>query len=308
MAATTPNMSLVGWNLGGDPYDHSQLYANFVALDAHDHTTGHGVQIPTGGIANLAITAAKLADGAVTSAKLADGAVTAAKLDPTAVAWRLGDVKWQWFPSGGSPIVDTGWHIADGSILNSSQQDWGGTVTLPNLISAFPFGATGAGVGASGGANSLNLSHSHAVAGHSHVVNAHAHNVNGHTHSVDAHTHSISADGNHSHTYQSGKLMHTRESATLAQIPPDGSHLQTMYIAGYNTGGGDAVVSMDITGQHSHGGATGSATSTTGSSGSTTDAATPGTDSVALTTGAALTSLDTRPAYVGLIPLIKVRN
>lgn len=64
--AVTPNMSLVAWTLSGDPYSHSELAANFTAIDAHNHTLGQGVQIPTAGIADAAITQEKL-DPAVTA-------------------------------------------------------------------------------------------------------------------------------------------------------------------------------------------------------------------------------------------------
>lgn len=51
------------------------------AIDNHDHTTGKGGQIPTAGIVDGAITAAKLATGAIDSAaKMADGVVAQSKL------------------------------------------------------------------------------------------------------------------------------------------------------------------------------------------------------------------------------------
>lgn len=84
MSVTTDKMSLVKWTAGSDPYNHTQLADNFEKLDEHDHTTGKGVQIPTGGIANLAVTNAKIASG-IDGAKLLDGSVTADKLDSGAV-------------------------------------------------------------------------------------------------------------------------------------------------------------------------------------------------------------------------------
>lgn len=44
----------------------------FQKIVDHDHTTGKGVRIPTGGIDDLAVTTAKLAVDAVTGAKIAD--------------------------------------------------------------------------------------------------------------------------------------------------------------------------------------------------------------------------------------------
>lgn len=68
MARTTSKMGLRVWDTLNDPYDHDQLADNWAKVDQHDHTSNRGVQIPTDG----------LADGAVSAAKLASG------LDPTA--------------------------------------------------------------------------------------------------------------------------------------------------------------------------------------------------------------------------------
>lgn len=81
MAFTTTNMGLRVWDQPGDFFSYSELAANLSSIDAHDHTSTKGVQIPTGGIANLAVTNGKLAASAVDSAKIADGNVTAAKIE-----------------------------------------------------------------------------------------------------------------------------------------------------------------------------------------------------------------------------------
>lgn len=73
---TTPNMSLRVQDQPGDFYSYSDIANDFIALDAHDHTTGKGLQIPTGGIANLAVTAAKIAAGTIDSTKIAAGTIT----------------------------------------------------------------------------------------------------------------------------------------------------------------------------------------------------------------------------------------
>lgn len=77
---TSPEMGLTIWNLLTDLFDHTQLAADFAALDAHNHTAGQGVQIPTGGIANGAITAAKIASGAITASQIANSSITFAQL------------------------------------------------------------------------------------------------------------------------------------------------------------------------------------------------------------------------------------
>lgn len=95
MAGSTPNMGLRQWNLSTDFFEYGNLSANWTKLDLHDHTTGKGLQIPTAGLQNLAVTQAKIADLAVIQAKIAllavgtgqlqDDAVTAAKLADNAV-------------------------------------------------------------------------------------------------------------------------------------------------------------------------------------------------------------------------------
>lgn len=57
---TTNKMSLRVWTSLDDDFDHEQLADNWAKLDAHDHTNGRGVQIPTEGIADEAITEALL--------------------------------------------------------------------------------------------------------------------------------------------------------------------------------------------------------------------------------------------------------
>jgi hypothetical protein len=61
MALTSPKMGLRVWDQLSDPYDHSQLADNWSKVDFHDHTPGRGLQIPTEGIADGAVTGAKLA-------------------------------------------------------------------------------------------------------------------------------------------------------------------------------------------------------------------------------------------------------
>jgi len=52
---TSPKLGLRVWNLLLDPYDHEQLADNWAKVDAHDHSPGRGVLIPTEGIAFEAI-------------------------------------------------------------------------------------------------------------------------------------------------------------------------------------------------------------------------------------------------------------
>src|SRR3954468_10702791 len=61
MAFTSTKMSLRIWNLLTDLYDHAQLADNWAKVDYHDHSPGKGVQIPTDGIADGAVTGSKVA-------------------------------------------------------------------------------------------------------------------------------------------------------------------------------------------------------------------------------------------------------
>ncbi len=79
MSTTSSNMSLLIPVTGDTDYPTS-ITTSLTTLDAHTHASGSGVQIPTGGIADLAVTTAKLAANAVTTAKITDGNVTRAKL------------------------------------------------------------------------------------------------------------------------------------------------------------------------------------------------------------------------------------
>lgn len=88
MAYTSTKMGLSVWDQPNDRYDHNQLADNWNKVDFHDHTLGRGVQIPTEGIADGAITNVKLdpsvvitiPDNSVTSAKIAAGAVQTADI------------------------------------------------------------------------------------------------------------------------------------------------------------------------------------------------------------------------------------
>lgn len=77
---TTPSMGLKRWDQPNDVFSYTELSDNFALIDSHDHTTGKGVQIPTAGIANLAVIDTKIANDAVTTSKILSANVTDAKL------------------------------------------------------------------------------------------------------------------------------------------------------------------------------------------------------------------------------------
>lgn len=132
MAITSPNMGLKVWNLLTDPYDHAQLADNWAKVDQHDHSTGKGAQIPTGGIADGAVTADKidpsalptlvLADDSVTTAKILNGAVTTGKLGTGSVtSGVIADGTIQTADIGTSQITST--RLADDAVTSTKLQD-----------------------------------------------------------------------------------------------------------------------------------------------------------------------------------------
>ena len=76
---TYANMNISSPDVGATDYEDT-VEDTTSKIDAHDHTTGKGVQIPSAGIEDDAITADKILADAVTTAKIADDAVTTAKM------------------------------------------------------------------------------------------------------------------------------------------------------------------------------------------------------------------------------------
>ena len=120
MARTTPNLGLTVWNLGTDFFSHGALATDWDALDAHDHSPGKGVLVPTAGLANLAVTTPKLADSSVTTAKLADASVATVKIvDANVTTAKIADAS-----------VTTA-KIADANVTTAKLAD--AAVTTPKL-------------------------------------------------------------------------------------------------------------------------------------------------------------------------------
>lgn len=81
MPTTTNNMGLKIPIAGETDYATS-VSDTTTAVDAHDHTSSKGVQIPSGGLADSAVTIGKIADGALANStagrlKMADGYLSA---------------------------------------------------------------------------------------------------------------------------------------------------------------------------------------------------------------------------------------
>lgn len=111
-------MGLTVWNSVSDLFSHVALENNMIAIDQHNHTPGEGTQIPTAGIADGAITAAKLAAGAIsnlTGGQLATGSITSTQIaDGTLVA---ADVS----PTGGIGLAN---YRVTTSSISASVGDW----------------------------------------------------------------------------------------------------------------------------------------------------------------------------------------
>jgi hypothetical protein len=334
----TPNMGLVVWDLGEDPYDHAQLANNFSELDQHNHTTGNGVQIPSGGIANGAITAAKLAsdsvvptthipvdsipqsrladdsvgsgelqDNAVQTVHILNGAVTGEKVDPNLVP--IGMVA-MWYRADSSVLPPSGWEVMDGRAwstitnkLGAGGTQWN-TGSIPNMANKFALGAalSGTGVlpsqppdiGQSAGQHTRDLTHTHTT--------------NAHSHTVDSHAHTISTDGAHLHGFMAtvwdgngnpiGTQVHSLIQRRVAgSLSGQVISRQALFVPEVNDNmyyGAEKQVDMQVTGGHAHSGATGSAST--------------GTSSATVTVNNGLsTDMDFRPAFVGLLFIMKVR-
>lgn len=295
MSTISSNMGLVVWGSASDPYDHTELAANFNKIDSHDHTPGSGVIIGTAGINPGAITTSRIADQAVTRAKIAPGAVGSAQLD-TGYVHPLGSVIAWWYPYD-FLSAPAGWVIPRGQTLSAAQHDFGGgSITLPDLQNSFILGAatsnTGSGptfspaMGDSGGDNVRQF-------GHTHTVNGHTHTIAGHDHTVNSHAHQVS-----SHDHGSGSLDMDKSAARTQQIKTDNTGAQRADTIGAP---GDQGHKHNVSGR-------------VADASPMTDSRSPGTDTVGLTTNSStattntgLSGLDIRPNFVGLLWIMKVR-
>jgi hypothetical protein len=319
-------MGLTAWDLGTDPYDHAQLANNFDLLDTHRHVPGEGLPIPSDGIANAAITAAKLAidsvlptshipvdsipqsrladdsvgsaelqDGAVLAAHIATGVITASKLD--AAVLPIGSVI-MWYRADSAVSPPSGWEVMDGRAwstitnkLGAGGVQWN-TGNIPNMANKFPLGAATAGTG-SGPSTPPTIGGSGGL--HERDL-THTHTTNGHTHTVDSHAHSISADGTHTHAFV-GSAGNSAAYTRDVGVPKSEGSRQALYVPGHNANssvGSDVVTPLATQANHSHTGATGNATA--------------GTSSTTVTVNNGLTgNTDLRPAHIGLLFIMKVQ-
>lgn len=138
--AITPNMGLTKWS-GTDYFSRAALATDWDLVDAHDHTPGKGVQIPTGGIANLAVTSPKIADASVVEAKLASQAVSIAKIKQE--AWTVYTPTYSVFNPGTGFQLDARYLRSGNTVWYRGRLKFGtsGTSGQPTSFSV-PFTAT----------------------------------------------------------------------------------------------------------------------------------------------------------------------
>lgn len=341
----TPNMGLTAWDLGIDPYDHSQLANNFAAIDQHTHVPGQGKQIPTNGIENLAIITSKIAADAVTpdkipnasltqqelakpsvgnpelfdlsvgNSKIANLAISSAKVDST-VSF-VGELR-MWHRVSASVSPPIGWEVCDGRAWNTIPNAMGPggtnwtTGNIPNYQGRYLIGAaaTGTGVGPTQVPDIGQIIGGNTKdVSHAHVVNAHAHTVNAHTHVVDAHQHGGGTDfqGSHAHTFAGGFIMHSRYNAFIQgiQIRDVNTFLRSNTLQSVYVAGFNHGNLDDAFGMDPNGNHSHNIVTDFRAPG--TSASAPGTDTQAPgTSTAGSAALDIRPNSVGVLILMRV--
>jgi microcystin-dependent protein len=313
-------MGLIIWDGGDDFYSHTQLAGNWDALENHDHTPGKGVQLQGNSLANNSVTGAKIAPNSISSSHIVDltiqgqdigdGQIGITKLDPSIFnnITPLGTTI-AWFRPDTSIGVPSGWVFADGRVVAADLHGWEGVgnVSVPDLRGRFILGSADGATGGSpsvapvenevGGANVRYFNHTHTVPAHSHSVNAHSH-------TFASHSHSISVDGQHNHG------IHSRQNALDGNYVIDdhggtthSTDHQSLYIAGFGGAGDTALPAVwpSNDGAHSHGANTGDTSGQTSSDGASTN-------SVTLTTNSTAPGGDIRPAYVGLLYIVKIKH
>lgn len=309
MAFNSLKMNLRIWDLDDDPYAHDELAGNWNKVDLHDHSPGKGVLIGTTGIQNAAITGALIAPNSISSAHIingtiqgediAAGTITKDLLAPEVLQLMmpLGSVVSWWRASGTVPIP-VGWEVCDGRNWASITNELGlSSGTIPDLRNRFLLGAgSGPAERELGGSHTRNFYHSHSVDAHSHTVGDHAHGIGG--------------DGNHRHYFPqdtgAASSLRTRRLTLPSSLSPNdlavstdgGTGLEAVFVPNNTTPDGQNgdTIDMQTGGSHSHGGATGAAgAGSTSSDGSNTQPALS-------------SSQDVRPAYFGVLFIMKVRN
>lgn len=267
----------------------------------------------------------QLQTNAVQTPEIQNGAVTFDKLDPAVLP--VGSVI-NWFrPTPETPLPSGSWEVLDGRAWNAVSNAWGLTSGfMPDLRGKFVLGAgttnigSGVGqfpdVGQTGGSHTKDLSHLHTVGSHSHSIPSHGHTIG----PDGSHAHPIGPDGAHNHDMMTRTLWtfgqgtggwgtnhyysHFYTNGNETTLWRDPISRQAVYVSG-QTGDSESGSSVPGVPAHSHGGATGPAGDH--SHGGITGAWGGNTGPASATTDSQLGVTDIRPAYVGLIYIMRVR-
>jgi hypothetical protein len=298
---TSSHMGLVIWDDAEDDFDHSQLAANFEAIDAHDHTSGKGKPISASAIESASITSTQLAEEAVQAKNIQNNSVGTEQIDPGFLP--LGTVI-QWYRKSSETPIPGDYEVMDGREWKTITNKMGyNTGNIPNMRNKFAKGAVASGegttIGETGGSATINLSHAH-------VVESHTHSFPAHTHSVPAHTHGIIPDGEHAHAYSGnfptpGVYNLFQHRVGIPKGTAEGEYTQALRLANsHNTGEPEFEVPMLVVADHAHTGSTTATGTTTGATSGTSGGTAPNTDSK-------LSNVNIEPPWVGLLFLMKCR-
>jgi len=163
-------------------------------------------QIPTAGIADSAVTSAKILDGTIVLADLA--ASLQAYLCPVGTINAYAGV-----------TAPTGWLLCNGTAFSSATYPslyavLNNVATTPDMRGLFPIGKTASSTGSTllgtGGSTTITSSnmpsHTHTQDSHNHTQNSHNHTQDSHNHTQDSHNHTQDSHGHtiadHTHTNQ----------------------------------------------------------------------------------------------------------
>lgn len=225
--------------------------------------------------------------------------------------------------AGDELSLPSNWVVCDGSAISRTTYadlysalgntfgagDGTTTFNIPNLQDKFVVGAGNSySRGATGGANTVDSSHTHTVNAHTHSIAQHYHTVNSHRHLVDSHTHSIPSHAHNSGTYSAAIYLSTSGVYWNRQARAFTPNLKNALW------GGDTAYSTSVSYSTDVQGSSGAWGGTSGSSAPYTDYQSPTTNYAGATsTGSSSpgtgsggsTALENRPPYVGLFYVIK---
>jgi len=196
-------------NAGSVVYQGSGTPGTFTELVVG--TAGQVLKVNSGATAPEwgQVAAAGIADSAVTSAKILDGTIVLADLAASLQAFLCPVGTINAYAGSAAP---TGWLLCNGTAFSSATYPslyavLNNVATTPDMRGLFPIGKTASSTGSTllgtGGSTTITSSnmpsHTHTQDSHNHTQNSHNHTQDSHNHTQDAHGHTID---NHTHTNQ----------------------------------------------------------------------------------------------------------